>query len=113
MEHASPDGERPRRAEVSSDVSPNEAWVRGHRADYDGWAQRCPGWSYDEVLPYFQRAEHRLGSNAGWANRVVRRDGAVRAAFLFHPCVATPLLMDVSWKDAVAGWCTQHLTGRT
>jgi choline dehydrogenase len=41
------------------------AWVRGHRADYDGWAQRCTGWSYDEVLPYFHRAEHRVGSNAG------------------------------------------------
>jgi choline dehydrogenase len=41
------------------------AWVRGHRADYDGWAQDCPGWSYDEVLPYFHRAEHRVGSNAG------------------------------------------------
>ena len=41
------------------------AWVRGHRADYDGWAQHCPGWSYDEVLPYFQRAEHRVGSNTG------------------------------------------------
>ena len=42
-----------------------QAWVRGHRLDYDGWAQRCPGWSYDEVLPYFQRAERRVGSNAG------------------------------------------------
>jgi choline dehydrogenase len=41
------------------------AWVRGHRADYDSWAQHCPGWSYDEVLPYFHRAEHRVGSNAG------------------------------------------------
>jgi choline dehydrogenase len=41
------------------------AWVRGHRADYDGWAQHCPGWSYDEVLPYFHRAEHRVGSNTG------------------------------------------------
>jgi choline dehydrogenase len=36
-------------------------WVRGHRADYDGWD--LPGWSYDEVLPYFQRIEHRVGSN--------------------------------------------------
>ena len=34
-----------------------QAWTRGHRADYDGWAQTCPGWSYDEVVPYFQRAE--------------------------------------------------------
>jgi choline dehydrogenase len=42
-----------------------QAWVRGHRVDYDGWAQSCPGWSYDEVLPYFQRAERRVGSNAG------------------------------------------------
>jgi choline dehydrogenase len=42
-----------------------QAWTRGHRADYDGWAQSCPGWSYDEVLPYFQRAEHRVGSNTG------------------------------------------------
>ena len=42
-----------------------QAWTRGHRADYDGWAESCPGWSYDEVLPYFQRAEHRVGGNAG------------------------------------------------
>jgi choline dehydrogenase-like flavoprotein len=42
-----------------------QIWTRGHRVDYDGWAQSCPGRSYDEVLPYFQRAEHRVGSNAG------------------------------------------------
>ena len=42
-----------------------QAWTRGHRVDYDGWAESCPGWSYDEVLPYFQRAEHRVGSNVG------------------------------------------------
>ena len=38
-------------------------WVRGHKADYDGW--KLPGWSYDEVLPYFHRIEHRVGSNYG------------------------------------------------
>ena len=42
-----------------------QAWTRGHRLDYDGWAEDCPGWSYREVLPYFKRAEHRVGSNAG------------------------------------------------
>jgi choline dehydrogenase-like flavoprotein len=42
-----------------------QAWVRGHRVDYDGWAQSCPGWSHDEMLPYFQRAERRVGSNTG------------------------------------------------
>ncbi|MEV7010359.1 GMC family oxidoreductase N-terminal domain-containing protein [Streptosporangium sp. NPDC051022] len=40
-----------------------QMWVRGHRIDYDGW--QVPGWSYDEVLPYFQRAERRVGSNHG------------------------------------------------
>ena len=42
-----------------------QAWTRGHRLDYDGWAESCPGWSYDEVLPYFRRAERRVGSNTG------------------------------------------------
>ncbi|MDF5755335.1 GMC family oxidoreductase N-terminal domain-containing protein [Spongiactinospora sp. TRM90649] len=40
-----------------------QIWARGVRADYDGW--EVPGWAYDDVLPYFQRAEHRIGSNAG------------------------------------------------
>jgi len=34
-------------------------YIRGHRADYDGWAERgCAGWSWDEVLPYFRKAEN-------------------------------------------------------
>jgi choline dehydrogenase len=34
-------------------------YVRGHRWDYDHWASLGnAGWSYDEVLPYFKRAEH-------------------------------------------------------
>lgn len=33
-------------------------YIRGHRADYDGWAAAgCTGWSYDEVLPFFRRSE--------------------------------------------------------
>jgi choline dehydrogenase-like flavoprotein len=40
-----------------------QMWVRGHRRDYDQW--EIPGWSYDEVLPFFQRAERRTGGNAG------------------------------------------------
>jgi choline dehydrogenase-like flavoprotein len=34
-------------------------YTRGHRRDYDDWAAKGnPGWSFDEVLPYFKRAEH-------------------------------------------------------
>ena len=34
-------------------------YVRGQQQDYDGWAQRGNrGWSYEDVLPYFRKAEH-------------------------------------------------------
>lgn len=33
-------------------------WIRGNAADYDGWqAAGNPGWSYQDVLPYFKRSE--------------------------------------------------------
>ncbi|PMN92296.1 GMC family oxidoreductase [Enterovibrio norvegicus] len=35
---------------------------RGQSADFDHWAALGnPGWSYNEVLPYFRRSEHKLG----------------------------------------------------
>jgi choline dehydrogenase-like flavoprotein len=41
-------------------------YVRGHRDDYDDWARAgCAGWSFDEVLPYFKRAEgNQRGASA-------------------------------------------------
>ncbi|MEN2976399.1 GMC family oxidoreductase N-terminal domain-containing protein (plasmid) [Tistrella bauzanensis] len=33
-------------------------YVRGHPSDYDGWAAAgCTGWSYQDVLPWFRKAE--------------------------------------------------------
>src|SRR6185437_10845664 len=33
-------------------------YLRGHRLDYDDWAANgAEGWRYDDVLPYFKRAE--------------------------------------------------------
>jgi choline dehydrogenase-like flavoprotein len=42
-------------------------YIRGQREDYDGWAaQGNPGWSFDEVLPYFKRAEHNERGADAW-----------------------------------------------
>lgn len=33
-------------------------YIRGHKADYDAWAEAgCDGWDYASVLPYFRRSE--------------------------------------------------------
>jgi choline dehydrogenase len=59
-------------------------WVRGVREDYDGW--EIPGWSYDEVLPYFKKAEKRVGSNKGG---VYGTDGVLHVEEQRSPNVTT------------------------
>jgi choline dehydrogenase len=35
-------------------------YIRGQHADYDGWRQLgCEGWGWEDVRPYFLRAEHQ------------------------------------------------------
>jgi choline dehydrogenase-like flavoprotein len=43
-----------------------QIYTRGHPLDYDTWRQSgCTGWGYDDVLPYFRKAE----DNDTWDNR--------------------------------------------
>ncbi|TVV76775.1 FAD-binding protein [Sphingomonas solaris] len=38
-------------------------YIRGARADYDGWAaDGCTGWTWDEVQPYFRKSEGYTGA---------------------------------------------------
>ena len=42
-------------------------YVRGQHADYDHWAaQGNPGWAWDDVKPYFLRAEHNERGADAW-----------------------------------------------
>ncbi|OZC02579.1 GMC family oxidoreductase [Rubricoccus marinus] len=50
-------------------------YIRGHRADYDGWAANgCTGWGYADVLPYFKKSE----DNARIRNAYHGQGGPVR-----------------------------------
>lgn len=42
-----------------------QVWTRGHRHDYDEWAERgMQGWGWNDVLPAFKRIEdHELGDS--------------------------------------------------
>lgn len=42
-------------------------WVRGHAKDFDDWAARGnPGWSYQDVLPYFKKSETNPSGEVGY-----------------------------------------------
>ncbi len=42
-------------------------YIRGQREDYDHWAaQGNPGWGWDDVLPYFKKAEHNERGADAW-----------------------------------------------
>jgi choline dehydrogenase len=42
-------------------------YIRGNRADYDGWvAMGLAGWGYEDVLPYFRRAEDNERGESYW-----------------------------------------------
>ncbi|NEP61412.1 MAG: glucose-methanol-choline oxidoreductase [Symploca sp. SIO2G7] len=43
-------------------------YIRGHRADYASWVnQGATGWSYDDLMPYFQKVENQEDSPSPWA----------------------------------------------
>jgi choline dehydrogenase len=54
-------------------------YIRGQKEDYDGWATMgCSGWSYDDVLPFFKRAE----GNATLSGRYHGTEGPLKVSDL-------------------------------
>jgi choline dehydrogenase len=65
-------------------------YVRGQAADYDMWAQLgCRGWSWSDVLPYFKRAETRIGGD----DAVRGRSGPLRIEDQSEPHVLSDAYM--------------------
>ena len=56
-------------------------YVRGHKWDYDHWSQLGnEGWSYEEILPYFKKAEH----NEMFNNNYHGQDGPLNVSKIRH-----------------------------
>ena len=52
-----------------------QIYTRGNALDYEEWRQQgCAGWSYEDVLPYFRKAE----DNDTWDNRYHGQGGPLR-----------------------------------
>ncbi|BBY22057.1 GMC oxidoreductase [Mycobacterium stomatepiae] len=44
-----------------------QIYMRGHRSDYDGWAQLgCTGWDFESVLGLFRRSEDHVDGASPW-----------------------------------------------
>jgi len=66
-------------------------YIRGQREDYDRWAaQGNPGWSYDELLPYFKRAE----DNARGADAFHGTGGPLHVQDLTSPNRLGPIFVE-------------------
>ncbi len=72
-------------------------YIRGHRADYDGWAKLgCTGWDYESVLPYFRRSE--ANDDPALDDRIHGRDGPLSVTRLRDPS-----RLDHDFTTAAAG----------
>lgn len=74
-------------------------YTRGHRSDYDHWAaQGNPGWAYDDVLPYFKRAEH----NERGADAFHGTGGPLNVMDLCSPNRVSPVFVEAGQQAGFA-----------
>ncbi|WP_449282525.1 GMC family oxidoreductase [Leucobacter sp.] len=94
------------------------AHIRGHRRDFDGWAEQgAAGWSFAEVLPFFRRSERVPGGDprfrgadgplhpatAGAPNPIAAAfiDGAVSLGHRFAPDFNADEMMGVGYAESL------------
>jgi choline dehydrogenase len=83
-------------------------YVRGQAADYDGWRQLgCEGWAWDDVLPYFRKAQNQergacdLHATGGPLNVADMRDAHPISEALIQACdqAGIPRYPDLNGPD--------------
>ena len=97
-----------------------QIYTRGNAQDYDDWRQMgCTGWGYDDVLPYFRKAE----DNDTFDNRFHGKGGPLgvsqpiaplpvcEAYFKAAAALGIPRNMDIN-GDVQDGTCYYQLTQR-
>ncbi|MDF1727274.1 MAG: GMC family oxidoreductase N-terminal domain-containing protein [Sulfitobacter sp.] len=68
-------------------------YVRGHRADYDEWADLgCEGWDWESVLPYFRRSE----GNARGADALHGAEGPLQVGDQSDPRAITQAFIEAA-----------------
>jgi choline dehydrogenase len=77
--------------------------VRGHRRDYDDWG--LPGWSYDEVLPYFRKLESSWRGAGPYhgGNGPVHISRMEGPDLLWEPLLAAAEAAGIPYNDDPAG----------
>ena len=92
-------GYQPRGKTLGGSSSINAmVYVRGNRWDYDHWAELGnPGWSYDEVLPYFKCSENNEQLNNAWHGQ----GGPLNITYPRHSSPLNEMFLEAA---ALNGW---------
>jgi len=69
-------------------------YMRGHRRDFDEWAELGNiGWGYDDLLPYFRKSEHNENYGDGGAHG---RGGPLNVKYLEKPNKLNHVFLDAA-----------------
>ncbi|MCE2911755.1 MAG: GMC family oxidoreductase N-terminal domain-containing protein [Rubrivivax sp.] len=92
-------GYQPRGKVLGGSASVNAMiYIRGQREDYEHWAaEGNPGWGWDDVLPYFRRAEH----NERGADALHATGGPLNVADLQQPNRFSALFVEAALQDGL------------
>jgi choline dehydrogenase len=95
-----------------------QIYTRGNRQDFDHWAQLgCTGWGYDDVLPYFRKAEdndthdnetHGRGGPIGVSQSAYRLPISKSCRRIWHSIQRRP----DKWRSSGMGVLSTHTAQR-